>query len=260
KTYYELLKGKKPNVSYFKVFGSLCYPTDDYDDVGKLKAKADIGIFVGYAPTKKAYRIYNKGTRKIQEIVHVTFDDLTEGLTPTHNSVGLAPNSQTSVQNSAELEISTLQSGRTRSGLVNEPSPPKIVHVTFDDLTEGLTPTHNSVGLAPNSQTSVQNSAELEISTLQSGRTRSGLVNEPSPPKFTNGSPSTTVILEDAPVITDESQTPPPDTCVVNEENLDDVDDGNIFKPYVADEEASSSNTVITPRVFGSLTSSIMSQ
>ncbi|GJS28454.1 retrovirus-related pol polyprotein from transposon TNT 1-94 [Tanacetum coccineum] len=54
KTYYELLKGKKPNLQYFRVFGSLCYPTNDYDDVGKLKAKADIGIFVGYAPTKKA--------------------------------------------------------------------------------------------------------------------------------------------------------------------------------------------------------------
>ncbi|GJZ74683.1 hypothetical protein Tco_0639148 [Tanacetum coccineum] len=63
------------------VFGSLCYPTNDYDDVGKLKAKADIGIFVGYAPTKKAYRIYNKRTRKIQETVHVAFDELTEGLT-----------------------------------------------------------------------------------------------------------------------------------------------------------------------------------
>nr|GEZ11490.1 integrase, catalytic region, zinc finger, CCHC-type, peptidase aspartic, catalytic [Tanacetum cinerariifolium] len=62
KTYYELLKGKKPNVSYFNVFGSLCYPTNDYDDVGKLKVKADIGIFVGYTPTKKAYRIYNKRT------------------------------------------------------------------------------------------------------------------------------------------------------------------------------------------------------
>ncbi|GKF95627.1 hypothetical protein Tco_0288362, partial [Tanacetum coccineum] len=36
---------------YFRVFGSLYYPTNDYDDVGKLKAKADIGIFVGYAPT-----------------------------------------------------------------------------------------------------------------------------------------------------------------------------------------------------------------
>nr|GEX64338.1 hypothetical protein [Tanacetum cinerariifolium] len=44
KTYYELLKGKKPDLKYFRVFGSLCYPTNDYDDVGKLKAKADIGV------------------------------------------------------------------------------------------------------------------------------------------------------------------------------------------------------------------------
>ncbi|GJS13138.1 retrovirus-related pol polyprotein from transposon TNT 1-94 [Tanacetum coccineum] len=91
KTYYELLKGKKPNLQYFRVFGSLCYPTNDYDDVGKLKAKADIGIFVGYAPTKKAYRIYNKRTRKIQETVHVAFDELTEGLTSVQTSSGLAP-------------------------------------------------------------------------------------------------------------------------------------------------------------------------
>nr|GFD29698.1 retrovirus-related Pol polyprotein from transposon TNT 1-94 [Tanacetum cinerariifolium] len=61
--------------------------------------------------------------------------------------------------------------------------------------------------------------------------------------EFANGSPSTTVIQEDAPAITDESQTSPPDTSVVNEENLDDIDDGNICEPYVADEEASSSDT-----------------
>ncbi|GJX23312.1 retrovirus-related pol polyprotein from transposon TNT 1-94 [Tanacetum coccineum] len=48
KTYYELLKGKKPNLQYFRVFGSLCYPTNDYDDVGKLKAKADIGTGIDF--------------------------------------------------------------------------------------------------------------------------------------------------------------------------------------------------------------------
>ncbi|GJS16395.1 retrovirus-related pol polyprotein from transposon TNT 1-94 [Tanacetum coccineum] len=105
KTYYELLKGKKPNLQYFRVFGSLCYPTNDYDDVGKLKAKADIGIFVGYAPTKKAYRIYNKRTRKIQETVHVAFDELTEGLTSVQTSSGLEPHQMTSVPNSTELEL-----------------------------------------------------------------------------------------------------------------------------------------------------------
>ncbi|GJR72304.1 retrovirus-related pol polyprotein from transposon TNT 1-94 [Tanacetum coccineum] len=81
KTYYELLKGKKPNLQYFRVFGSLCYPTNDYDDVGKLKAKADIG---------------------------------------------LAPQQMTSVQNSTELELTALQSGRSRSALVKDPEPPSV--------------------------------------------------------------------------------------------------------------------------------------
>nr|GEV07356.1 integrase, catalytic region, zinc finger, CCHC-type, peptidase aspartic, catalytic [Tanacetum cinerariifolium] len=40
-------------------------------------AKADIRIFVGYAPTKKAFRIYNGRTRIISETIHVTFDELT---------------------------------------------------------------------------------------------------------------------------------------------------------------------------------------
>ncbi|GJR15129.1 retrovirus-related pol polyprotein from transposon TNT 1-94 [Tanacetum coccineum] len=136
KTYYELLKGKKPNLQYFRVFGSLCYPTNDYDDVGKLKAKADIGIFVGYAPTKKAYRIYNKRTRKIQETVHVAFDELTEGLTSVQTSSGLAPQQMTSVPNSTELELTALQSGRSRSALVKDPEPPSVppIKKQVDDL------------------------------------------------------------------------------------------------------------------------------
>ncbi|GKA28709.1 retrovirus-related pol polyprotein from transposon TNT 1-94 [Tanacetum coccineum] len=34
-------------------FGALCYPTNDNEDLGKLKATTDIGIFVGYAPNRK---------------------------------------------------------------------------------------------------------------------------------------------------------------------------------------------------------------
>nr|GFC91244.1 Gag-Pol polyprotein [Tanacetum cinerariifolium] len=37
----------------FHVFGALCYPTNDGENVRKLQPKADIGIFIGYAPTKK---------------------------------------------------------------------------------------------------------------------------------------------------------------------------------------------------------------
>ncbi|GKA23422.1 putative ribonuclease H-like domain-containing protein [Tanacetum coccineum] len=77
KTPYELMHDKKPDLSFLHVFGSLCYPTNDSEDLGKLNAKADIGIFVGYAPAKKAFRIYNRRTRKIMETIHVTFDELT---------------------------------------------------------------------------------------------------------------------------------------------------------------------------------------
>ncbi|GJQ93145.1 retrovirus-related pol polyprotein from transposon TNT 1-94 [Tanacetum coccineum] len=77
KTPYELMQDKKPDLSFLYVFGSLCYPTNDHEDLGKFDAKADIGIFVGYAPTKKAFRIYNRRTQIISEIIHVTFDELT---------------------------------------------------------------------------------------------------------------------------------------------------------------------------------------
>ncbi|GJY79782.1 retrovirus-related pol polyprotein from transposon TNT 1-94 [Tanacetum coccineum] len=45
KTPYELLRGRKPNIAYFHVFGSLCYPTNDRDDLGKMKPKADIEYY-----------------------------------------------------------------------------------------------------------------------------------------------------------------------------------------------------------------------
>ncbi|GKD96536.1 retrovirus-related pol polyprotein from transposon TNT 1-94, partial [Tanacetum coccineum] len=53
KTPYELVHDKKLDLLFFFVFGALCYPTNDSEDLGKLKAKADIVFFVGYAPNKK---------------------------------------------------------------------------------------------------------------------------------------------------------------------------------------------------------------
>ncbi|GJS96090.1 retrovirus-related pol polyprotein from transposon TNT 1-94 [Tanacetum coccineum] len=58
--------------------GLRCYLLNDYDDVGKLKAKGDIGVFVGYSKESTAFRIYNKRTRKIHESVDVNFDKISE--------------------------------------------------------------------------------------------------------------------------------------------------------------------------------------
>nr|GEV54056.1 retrovirus-related Pol polyprotein from transposon TNT 1-94 [Tanacetum cinerariifolium] len=55
KTPYEILHNKLPDLSFLHVFGTLTYPTNDSENLGKLQPKADIGIFIGYAPTKKAF-------------------------------------------------------------------------------------------------------------------------------------------------------------------------------------------------------------
>nr|GEV94480.1 retrovirus-related Pol polyprotein from transposon TNT 1-94 [Tanacetum cinerariifolium] len=93
---YELLHNKLHDLSFFHVFGALCYPTNDSENFGKLQPKADIGIFIGYALTKKAFWIYNRRTRQIIETIHVDFDELTamaskqSSLGPTLNEMTLA--------------------------------------------------------------------------------------------------------------------------------------------------------------------------
>nr|GEZ01297.1 retrovirus-related Pol polyprotein from transposon TNT 1-94 [Tanacetum cinerariifolium] len=107
KTPYELLHNKLPNLSFLHVFGALCYPTNDSENLGKLQPKADIGIFIGYAPTKKAFRIYNRRTRRIIETIHVDFDKLT---------------AMDSEQSSSGLALNELTPATISSGLVQKPS------------------------------------------------------------------------------------------------------------------------------------------
>ncbi|KAM6597070.1 hypothetical protein CsatA_007594 [Cannabis sativa] len=75
KTPYELWKGRKPNIGYFKVFGCKCYILNTKDNLGKFDAKSDVGIFIGYSTHSKAYRIYNKRTNVVEESIHVAFDE-----------------------------------------------------------------------------------------------------------------------------------------------------------------------------------------
>ncbi|GKC24348.1 retrovirus-related pol polyprotein from transposon TNT 1-94 [Tanacetum coccineum] len=83
KTPYELVHDKKSDLLFLRVFRALCYPTNDSEDLGKLKAKADIGFFVGYAPNRQT--------------------------APVHSSPGPAPN--------------LLTHGPISSGLVPNPPP-----------------------------------------------------------------------------------------------------------------------------------------
>nr|GFB86819.1 retrovirus-related Pol polyprotein from transposon TNT 1-94 [Tanacetum cinerariifolium] len=78
KTPYELINKRKPNIKFFRVFECRCYLLSDYEDVGKLKTKGNLGVFVGYSKESVSFRIYNKRTRKIHESVNVNFDEISE--------------------------------------------------------------------------------------------------------------------------------------------------------------------------------------
>nr|GFA55147.1 retrovirus-related Pol polyprotein from transposon TNT 1-94 [Tanacetum cinerariifolium] len=105
KTPYELLHSKLHDLSFFRVFGALCYPTNDSENLGKLQPQADIRIFIGYAPTKKAFRIYNRRTKRIVETIHVDFDELT-AMASEHSSSGPALN---------DITLRTISSGLVRT-------------------------------------------------------------------------------------------------------------------------------------------------
>ena len=77
-TPYELWKGRKPNVKYFRIFGSTCFILKDKENVGKFDSQSNEGIFLGYLSTSKAYQLYNKRTKKVMETVNVVIDEASE--------------------------------------------------------------------------------------------------------------------------------------------------------------------------------------
>nr|GEV24699.1 hypothetical protein [Tanacetum cinerariifolium] len=86
KTPYDLLNGRKLDISFLYVFGALCYPKNDREDIGKLGAKGDIGFFIGYSVDSCAYKIYNQRTKKIMKTLNVSFDELSAMAFEQHSS------------------------------------------------------------------------------------------------------------------------------------------------------------------------------
>ncbi|GKC44356.1 retrovirus-related pol polyprotein from transposon TNT 1-94 [Tanacetum coccineum] len=74
KTPYELLRGRKPTLDYFRVFGSKCFILNTKDYLTKFAPKSYEVVCLGYSQNSKAYIILNKHTRKIKESLNVTFD------------------------------------------------------------------------------------------------------------------------------------------------------------------------------------------
>nr|GEV38473.1 integrase, catalytic region, zinc finger, CCHC-type, peptidase aspartic, catalytic [Tanacetum cinerariifolium] len=120
KTPYELVHNKKHDLTFFRVFGAICYPTNDSKDLGKLQPTADIGIFVGYAPSKKGYRIYNKRTRRILETIRVQFDELTEPMAHVHLK---PPRAKRPVSPAPAVQALVNSAGTPSSTIIDQDAP-----------------------------------------------------------------------------------------------------------------------------------------
>nr|GFB48737.1 hypothetical protein [Tanacetum cinerariifolium] len=106
-------------ISFLYVFGALCYPKNDREDIGKLGAKGDIGFFIGYSADSCVYRIYNRRTKKIIETMNVSFDELS---------------AMAFEQRSSKPRLQCMTSGQISSGLDLNYAPSTI---TTQQPTEG---------------------------------------------------------------------------------------------------------------------------
>src|ERR1041384_1926564 len=74
KTSYKLMVGKKPNVSYFKVFGAPCWICEPHHQ-SKFEPKSYEGFMIGYGLESHTYRVFNKNHHKIVETIDGRFDE-----------------------------------------------------------------------------------------------------------------------------------------------------------------------------------------
>nr|GFA23772.1 retrovirus-related Pol polyprotein from transposon TNT 1-94 [Tanacetum cinerariifolium] len=215
KTPYELINGKKPNISFLHVFGALCYPKNDREDIGKLGAKGDIGFFIGYSADSCTYRVYNRQTKKIMETMNVSFDEI---LTMAFEQRSSKPwlQSMTSGQISSGLDLTYAPSTIT----TQQPSKGELdllFEAMYDDYISG------------------QPSATTRI------------VPPTQEPQVRQSSTASTTIADTAPIPTNSSSLATNfliSSQDVNELNLNAIVDGNTFvNPF----ENSSTNAMNDP-------------
>nr|GEY56135.1 hypothetical protein [Tanacetum cinerariifolium] len=71
KTLYELFNGRTLAIGFLKPFGCHFMILNTLDHLGKFEAKWDEGYFIGYSMSSKAWRVFNKRTKRVEENLHV---------------------------------------------------------------------------------------------------------------------------------------------------------------------------------------------
>ncbi|KAD3066376.1 hypothetical protein E3N88_34256 [Mikania micrantha] len=76
-TPYEIWHKRKPFIGFLKPFGCHCTILNTKDYLAKFAEKSAEGYFVGYSSNAKAYRVYIKASRVIEESANVQFNEHT---------------------------------------------------------------------------------------------------------------------------------------------------------------------------------------
>nr|GEX58089.1 hypothetical protein [Tanacetum cinerariifolium] len=73
KTPYKLFNGRTHAIGFLKPFGCHVMILNTLDNLRKFDAKGDEGYLIGYSMSSKAFRVFNKRTKKVEENLHVDF-------------------------------------------------------------------------------------------------------------------------------------------------------------------------------------------
>ncbi|GJX14682.1 putative ribonuclease H-like domain-containing protein, partial [Tanacetum coccineum] len=77
---------KSPSISFMRPFGCPLTILNTLDSLGKFDGKSDKDYLLGYSTTSKAFRVYNKRTKRVEENLHIDI------LEDQPNMAGTGPN------------------------------------------------------------------------------------------------------------------------------------------------------------------------
>ncbi|GKB70994.1 retrovirus-related pol polyprotein from transposon TNT 1-94 [Tanacetum coccineum] len=153
-----LIFSKSPEFLWAETISIACFTQNrslicTREDLGKMKPKADIRIFIGYSESSRGFRIYNRRTRKIMETIHVKFDELS-AMASKHNYNEAPP-----LVSSSEEQISLISTDEANE-LSQEDD-----YADFDRNTL-LSPYHTPMFEEVESSLNAEDPSEMQVITL----------------------------------------------------------------------------------------------
>ncbi|WVZ94377.1 hypothetical protein U9M48_040276 [Paspalum notatum var. saurae] len=82
KTSYELRFGRQPSVKHLRAFGCRCFVLKKAGHLDKFESRCLDGIFLGYASSSRAFRVWILEAKQVVETSEVSFDETMPCTTP----------------------------------------------------------------------------------------------------------------------------------------------------------------------------------